>query len=225
MKKDFILSERERETIEWYDRHGEIWANQRKKIGEPSFWDEEYRFFQSLKKPDGKLLEIGSGSGREAIEWIRMGFEYTGIDPSASLIQIAKKNTPEGRYFEASVYEMPFDESSFDAFSSWALLPHVPKERIGISLDAIRWVLKPGAIGFMAMREGSGEKQEAETGRWFSYYLQEEFEDILKTRGFEILSKGRKPSRPGLVWLTFFVRSAKSSIVQSNGPGEGSFAR
>ena len=57
------------------------------------------------------------------------------------------------------------------------------------------------------MREGAEEKQELKTGRWFSYYSQNEFEDILVKHGFQILFKNRKQSRTDLVWLPFFVRS------------------
>jgi ubiquinone/menaquinone biosynthesis C-methylase UbiE len=202
-----LLTQREIETVDWYDKNGKKWADERKKIGEPSFWDEEYRQFLSLKKPEGRLLEIGSGSGREAREWIQMGYSYTGIELSSTLIDIAQKTAPLGIYVQTSVYEMPFIESSFDAFSSWAMLPHIPKEKIGLGLSCIRRVLKRGALGFLAMREGEGEKREPENGRWFSYYRQDEFGIILKKCGFEIVSQGRKPSRPDLTWLTFIVRN------------------
>lgn len=182
------LSEREMQVTDWYNQNGELWAGQRKKNSEPSFWAYEYEYFRSLKN-QGSLLEIGSGSGREATEWTRMGFEYTGIDTSLVLLKIAQENEPAGRYFHTSIYDMPFAPGSFDAFSSWAMLPHIPKERIAIALDAIQKVLKPGALGFIAMREGEGEKQEPETGRWFSYYLQDEFEEILRAQGFEIIHR------------------------------------
>ena len=204
-----MLSDRERVVVDWYDKNAQVWAKQRKTTSAPSFWVQEYTHFQKLQKPQGNLLEIGSGSGREAIEWIRMGYKYTGIDTSEALIQIAKQTEPLGDYFHASVYEMPFLPNTFDAFSSWAMLPHVPKNRIGVALDAIHNILKPKSLGFIAMREGTEEKQEPETGRWFSYYTQDEFEEILVSHGFEVLSRDRKLSRAGLTWLTFFVTPNK----------------
>lgn len=206
-----MLSEKEIQVAEWYDQNATKWAESRKKTSESSFWAEEYEYFKQLQEPHGKLLEIGSGSGREAIEWIKMGYEYIGIDTSISLIRIAKQNEPRGRYFFSSVYEMPFFPNMFDAFSSWTMLPHIPKERIEEALKLIKVVLKPGGIGFIAMREGTGEKQEPETGRWFSYYSQSEFEPILVKHGFEILFKNRKQSRPDLTWLTFFVKNPENS--------------
>ncbi len=198
------FTDKEVQTIEWYDRNAALWASQRKILTEPSFWDEEYIQFKHSK---GKLLEIGSGSGREAIEFIRLGYEYTGIDVSKELLKIAQSTEPQGHFFHSSVYDLPFKEKTFDALSSWALLPHIPKERIGSALSSIKRVLKPNAILFFAMREGEGESRESETGRWFSYYSQQEFESILEKQGFQIEKKHRKISRPNLVWLTYFARN------------------
>ncbi len=204
-----MLSDKEMLVADWYDQNAETWAKSRKGTSEPSFWAREYAYFKGLQNPQGKLLEIGSGSGREAIEWIQMGYEYNGIDTSSALIKIAKQTEPLGHYYHTSVYEMPFFPNTFDAFSSWTMLPHIPKERIGIALDAIHNVLKPKAMGFIAMREGTEERQEPETGRWFSYYTESEFRAVLAKHGFEVLSGERKRSRADLVWLTFFVISNK----------------
>lgn len=197
-----MLTEKEQQTLSWYESNAEIWAGQRKKLTEPSFWQQEYI---QLKKPQGKILEIGSGSGREALELMRMGYEYTGIDVSNELLKIAQRTAPEGKFLYSTVYNLPFSNDTFDAFSSWDLLPHIPKERIDEALNAIRTTLKSDAVGFIAMREGEGERQEPETGRWFSYYSQEEFEKILQKNGFRIEQKYKKPSRINLTWLVFFV--------------------
>jgi ubiquinone/menaquinone biosynthesis C-methylase UbiE len=202
-----MLSEREKAVVDWYNQNAAIWAGQRKKVTEPSFWQAEYEVFKSLQKPSGKLLEIGSGSGREAIEFLGMGYDYFGIDSSYKLLEIARQRAPLGHYFQTSVYEMPFVPHTFDAFSSWAILPHIPKARIEEVLLGIKNVVKAGGLGFIAMREGDGEQRETNTGRWFSYYQQEEFVSILQNCRFEIVEKGKKVSRPDLTWLTFFVRT------------------
>jgi len=200
------LTDREIQTIGYYEKNAALWAAQRKKITELSFWSEEYIRLKQLQEPKGKILEIGSGSGREALELIRIGYEYTGIDTSKELLTIARETASVGSFFYSTVYDLPFAEESFDAFSSWSMLPHIPKRRIDEALGSIKQVLKPGAVGFMAMREGQGEEEELGTGRWFSYYTQDEFEKILQKQGFQVEFKNKKPSRANLTWLTFFVR-------------------
>jgi SAM-dependent methyltransferase len=205
-----ILSDNERQTMAYYDQHGDEWASKRKKASEPSFWHDEYLAFQLLQRSQGKALEIGSGAGREALELTAMGYEYTGVDLSEELLKIAQKANPSSSFFYAPPYRLPFPSQSFDAVFSWALLPHAPKARIGEALKEAKRVLKSGALAFFAMREGEGESSEAGTGRWFSYYKQDEFKQMLETQGFIIQKMGIKPSRADLVWLTFFVRNSSN---------------
>ncbi len=200
-----MLTEKEYQTLQYYEDHGEEWAEARKKLSELSFWHHEYLEFEQLK-PQGKILEIGSGSGRESVELTSMGYAYIGIDPSQTLLTIARRTNPSCAFLHSTPYNLPFPPNTFDGFTSWALLPHLPKNQIGKALDGVKAVLKADAIGFIAMRQGSGEAQELKTGRWFSYYTHEEFEMILQSHGFATLKKGIKPSRPDLTWLTFFVK-------------------
>lgn len=199
-----MLSDAEQQTLAYYNQNAEAWAAKRKKTTEPSFWHQEYQELKALKS-SGKLLEIGSGSGREAIEFMNLGYEYVGIDNAENLLRIAQQTNPSIQFHHASVYDLPFEAKTFDAFSSWALLPHVPKHRLPDALSSIKRVLKPGGVGFLGMREGTGERQEPETGRWFSYYSSDELGQILCAQGFQIEKNGKKPSRPDLIWLTFFV--------------------
>ena len=206
---DPMLTEREKQTLDYYNQHAQEWAQRRKKISEPSFWDEELKQLHKLKVPQGKILEIGSGSGREGLELISMGYEYIGVDASQELLKVALKKIPASQLFLSTAYNLPFAPKTFDAFFSWAMLPHIPKNRIDEALFTLKNVLKPDAIGFIGMREGRGEKQEQETGRWFTYYQLEEFSEILQNHGFIIEKKNKKLSRANLVWLTFFVRMIK----------------
>ncbi len=199
------LTDTEKQTLAYYDQNAHIWAAKRKTTTETSFWHEEYNEFKNLKTPQGKILEIGSGAGREALELIAMGYEYVGVDASSELLKIAQKTSPLSSFFHATVYNLPFPQKTFDAFSSWSMLPHIPRHRLTEALRSIKRVLKPEAVGFIAMREGEGERLEPETGRWFSYYAQEELEKILQGHGFKVEKKSKKPSRADLTWLTFFV--------------------
>lgn len=198
-----MLTKREEETVAYYDKFAQIWAGQRRQSHEPSFWQEELKWLEQPVK--GKLLELGPAVGRDTKELTTMGYEVIGIDTSKELLKIAQHANPNNQFFCTTVYDLPFPLASFDAFFSWALLPHVPKQRVHEALRSIKRVLKQNAVGFFAMREGEGEKRELETGRWFSYYSEQECIELLQEAGFSVIKKGKRPSRPGLVWLTFLV--------------------
>src|SRR5581483_7852446 len=99
-----LLSIKEQETALYYEIHAKDWAERRKKTTEPSFWQKEFEELKKLQIPKGKVLEIGSGAGREALELTALGYEYYGIDTSQELLKIAKKANPHSHFFHTSVY-------------------------------------------------------------------------------------------------------------------------
>ena len=77
----------------WYERLFENYANQYDKeefvqgtVGECDFIEKELNFDKSLR-----ILDVGCGTGRHAIELSRRGYSVTGIDLSESQIQKARE--------------------------------------------------------------------------------------------------------------------------------------
>jgi len=61
----------------------------------------------------GKVLDIGCGYGRIS-PWIK---DYTGIDISPDLIEIAKREYPEKEFWVGDAKNLPFKDKEFD----WAI--------------------------------------------------------------------------------------------------------
>jgi SAM-dependent methyltransferase len=53
-----------------------------------------------------RVVEVGCGAGALTTALVEAGFEVTGIDPSAELLEIARAAAPAARFIHASVYEM-----------------------------------------------------------------------------------------------------------------------
>lgn len=200
---------KEQQTIDYYDRDGKAWSQKYGPGTKQSFWVNELKEFNTLLR-NGTLLEIGVGGGREADELIKMGYQYTGIDSAASLIQIAQQRFPNAQFFTQNVTELHLPHNSFDGFWCSATLIHVSKEHINQALHNIYQVLKPGAIGFITLAAGTGEHQDEATGRWFFLYTEDEFAELLKKNGFLIIKRNvrhRETEQHWLqTWLTFFVQ-------------------
>ena len=58
--------------------------------------------------PGGKVLEVGSGAGKEAAALIGMGYEYTGADASKGLIALAQQRNPTAAFKNVAVEELDF---------------------------------------------------------------------------------------------------------------------
>jgi len=200
------LTPAEQITKESYDRVATQWEADHDII---EFWEESlYKFHELL--PAGRLLEIGCGAGRDAQDLIRLGYKYVGTDISGPQLVLARKNNPGARFEQVSLYDLDFPEP-FDGFWCAAVLVHVPKNRTVEALSAIRRNLVPGAIGFLAIKEGKGERLEIrdELGSsefLFTYWEDDEFREVLRQEGFKVLHKGYKPMSERTKWLKYIVR-------------------
>src|SRR5438045_7941708 len=134
----------EQETLKTYEIVADIWA---KNYSPTGFWKKEIKKFQKFL-PEGKILEIGCGSGRDAKELLALGYGYIGTDVSKKLIEAARQTNPTQKFYQQSVYELSFDEK-FDGFWASKVLLHLPKRRIEEALQKIKSVMILDAIGFI----------------------------------------------------------------------------
>lgn len=201
------LSAEEKLTIATYDRQAENWSSSH---ATASFWGEEMAQFKKLL-PGGRILEIGAGGGRDAKELIEAGYDYTGTDISVGLLEQARKNNPGVNFEEVSVYDLDYEEL-FDGFWCSAVLLHIPRARIDDALQVINKNMKRGALGFIAIKEGEGEKLEADDNstqgdeRFFVYWTDKDFSKRLEANGFNIVERGYRPMSERTKWLTYIVK-------------------
>jgi ubiquinone/menaquinone biosynthesis C-methylase UbiE len=98
----------------------------------------------------GEILDVGSGPGHLAIELTGLlpDIKIVGLDMSASMIEVAKKNVAEQgvadrvTFRQGDAAEIPFADFAFDfVVSSWSL--HLWKDPARVFAEIYR-VLKPG---------------------------------------------------------------------------------
>lgn len=199
------LSLEEKITLETYNTTAKQWSENHATVG---FWRKEMEIFRTLL-PNGKVLEIGSGGGRDAKELIALGYEYVGTDISTGLIEVAKRENPNAVFLAQSVYDLDFPEGTrFDGFWASAVLLHIPKTKIDVALQCIKKFMRDGAIGFISLKQGTGERLE-EDKRFFAHYSEEEFIKVLQRNNFEVVQTAMHPMSKKTTWLCFFVRARK----------------
>ena len=68
-------------------------------------YPEEYNFYSSLLKQYDKIevLEIGCGTGNLANDFVKAEFDYTGLDLSEEMINLAKNKSPHCRFIQADM--------------------------------------------------------------------------------------------------------------------------
>ena len=74
----------------------------------------EQIFSQTGVTKGTKMLDIACGTGYAMGVAERRGAEVSGIDASAGLLEIAKRRAPAGEFVAGSMFELPWEDESFD---------------------------------------------------------------------------------------------------------------
>jgi len=112
---------------------------------------------------DGKFLEVGTGTGRDAILVAKntLNIRVTAVDLSDEMLKVAKANACRERVDHKINFRMgdakclPFDDGSFDAVFSHNMLHHLPEPYKMLS-EMKRVVKADGAIVIRDLVRHSG---------------------------------------------------------------------
>jgi SAM-dependent methyltransferase len=100
---------------------------------------------------DRDVLEAGCGIGTDAMQFVRAGARYTGVDFSPTALELAEHRAQlEGgtaRFVEGSVAALPFPDESFDLVYSNGVIHHLPETRRAI--QEFHRVLRPGGTAIV----------------------------------------------------------------------------
>jgi alkylated DNA repair protein alkB family protein 8 len=139
-------------TREDYNRIAEQFSRSREFI-----W-EELSYLTRYVNDGDKILDIGCGNGRLLQIFKNKKIDYTGIDSSEKLIEIAKEKIRNSKFeirnsatFRvADALNLPFKDDSFDKVFSIAVLHHIPSEELRLKfLKETKRILKPK--GFLVL--------------------------------------------------------------------------
>lgn len=107
-------------------------------------WPEIRFLFDDYVEVGNRILDLGCGNGRYHQFFKDKKIEYTGIDYSEKLIEIAKNKYPEAEFQVADAFNLPFPDNFFDRIFSIAVLHHIPSLELRQQfLKEAKRVLKP----------------------------------------------------------------------------------
>lgn len=96
--------------------------------------DERIAVLRNILEPIAgrDILDVGCGKGRFAKTLTELGAHVTGIDPSATLLQEAKRSASNMHFIEGSATQLPVPAASFDAVICVEALEHVPDTELAL---------------------------------------------------------------------------------------------
>lgn len=155
-------------------------------------------------KENGRILDLGAGSGRDSRYFLERGFEVTSVDGSRELCRLASS------YIGHEVLCCDFfsfvPTCCFDGIWAQASLVHLTKDEIQEMLRRMAsWLEEDGTIA-LSFRYGDyvGEKDD----RFYTYMTEASFEKLLEGTGLMVVSSWRSEDvRPGFrnQWLNLLL--------------------
>lgn len=204
-------------TITWYNEHARYYV----KKTLHKFGKENFELFTKHLKKGARVLDIGSGSGRDAQAFYLHGYNVIGLDISSGLIREARNRFPHIQFDIGSMLEMPYKEASFEGVWSYASLVHFETDSdIDRAIQECYRVLKQKGLLFISVKAQKGAKktemvvdEATQENRFFRYFTTKELESFLKKQKFSLVKKGqyiektRDPKgRDDVSWITMLAQ-------------------
>jgi len=177
------------------------------------------RHFAQAFAPGDRILDVGSGSGRDLAALVSEGFTAYGVEPSAAMREQALHAYPElGGLLHEGELPGPLvglaDKlgGPFDGVVCSAVLQHLPRPELFDAVFSLRGVLRPGGrllVSIPVERPGLDAQGRDALGRLFTGVTSGELELLCQRVGFRTIGRWQGPDsidRTGIRWATLLFQ-------------------
>ncbi|MGW0082596.1 class I SAM-dependent methyltransferase [Streptomyces sp. NPDC003393] len=110
--------------------------------------------FAELVGKDGEVADLGCGPGRVTAHLAALGMRVFGLDLSASMLAIARRENPGLRFEQGSMLELELPDGGLAGVVSWYSSIHTPLDRLPVLFEEFHRVLAPGGHLLIAFQVG-----------------------------------------------------------------------
>lgn len=124
-------------------------------------------FFEHLPKGEQIILDVGCGSGRDSVYFVRLGFDVTAIDGSQELIELAQGSDAVVDWHVLNfkdIKKQPW-QNKFTGIWACASLLHAPFRDLPKLLNEIVECLQLGGVLYVSFKYGDSDR--IKEGRFF----------------------------------------------------------
>ena len=153
-------------TLDYYNKNSEEYFNSTLNVDMTN----TYKEFLKLVPEGGKILDLGCGSGRDSMNFIKLGYEVTAVDGSKELAK--KASALLGKEVIASTFEELELKEKFHGIWACASLLHIKREDLKIVLNNLYNNLDDNGVFYMSFKYGEKEYVD-DKNRYFNCFTDE----------------------------------------------------
>jgi SAM-dependent methyltransferase len=204
----------DRITIGAYDAHAEDYATGTSHL--PDAVSGNIARFVERVGTQARVLEIGSGPGRDALELERIGLSVRRTDVSPGFVRLLHAAGHPADQLDPLTDDLTDERregAPYDGVWANASLLHARRDALPVVLARLAEVTRPGGTLHMTLKEGDGERWSVHghvgAPRYFTFWREEPLRDHLSAAGWRVDDVVRGESepadRPSETWLAVFA--------------------
>ena len=190
-------------TVEYYNKNAEQFLAETTNV---EFSETQNAFLKLL--PDGAMiLDFGCGSGRDALEFLRQGYQVDATDGSDEMCHAASELT--GLLVRQMLFQELNEKEKYDGIWACSSILHLSRMALKDVLAKMCTALKDGGIAYSSFKYGTFEGKRND--RYFTDFTEESFEDFASSiNGLKIekmwITADVRPGREQEKWLNIILR-------------------
>ena len=153
-------------TLDYYNKNSEEYFNSTLNVDMTN----TYKPFLKLVPKDGKILDLGCGSGRDSMNFMKLGYEVTSVDGSKELAK--KASALLGKEVIVSTFEELELKEKFHGIWACASLLHIKREDLKTVLNNLYNNLEDNGVFYMSFKYGEKEYVD-DKNRYFNCFTDE----------------------------------------------------
>ncbi|MFI1162084.1 class I SAM-dependent DNA methyltransferase [Streptomyces sp. NPDC020801] len=151
-------------------------------------------FAELAGKDGGPVADLGCGPGRVTAYLASLGLPVFGVDLSARMVELARRDHPELRFEPGSMLALDIPDGGLAGAVAWYSIIHTPQDRLPTLFTELARVLSPGGPLLLAFQVGD---EPLRLERPFGHPVSLDFHrrrpghitELLVAAGFDLLSR------------------------------------